>query len=104
MENALLATHKKWEKIHKEVDFRAIQDASTKPEPSSATPTQDPGSCAGIRLYGAIEELMRKEYRSGIAKHNTNSWADESEKEQFLAFCKDLTPEEMKMVQADELP
>lgn len=96
----------KWEKIDMEVGQR--QHAQTIKEISQSS-TGDPKhmfpSRAATRVYGTYgvyNDLLRREYQTGLQKLNSNSFATKQDKEEWQKFVQSLNPHELEMVQDKE--
>jgi hypothetical protein len=68
---------------------------------AAAKPTS---SRAAKRLFGssgALEKIMRDEYRQGLAKLQANSFETKAEKDEWVNFHNDLSPQDLALVSDD---
>jgi hypothetical protein len=91
--------HKKWEQLHHEIDLRQHQHTLSKLGKSKANnSSKHTQSRAMQRIYqpgGTLEKSMRKIYREGLLKLNTNSFENQAAKEDWQNFVAQLLPEEL---------
>jgi hypothetical protein len=106
LSNALELAHKKWRKIQNELDLRRHKQTLGKlQEAGNSSLSTDSQTRADVRLYGSggvVEKLLRKVYKEGEQKLQSDSFESQDEKDEWLKFCEGLSKEELAICVSED--
>lgn len=106
LEKELKRVHRKWDDIDLEMDMRKHQQVLGKRKRSSVDEKKtvsEPGPVKYLAGFGgALEQIMRMEYQRGHMLLKTNSFKNPAEKDQWVQWCNELSPEELSIVTRDD--
>lgn len=106
LEKALATVHAKWDEIELKVDMRNHEKVLGKRKHSEVEEDHTVYLARSAKhlfgVGGALQSVMRKEYKRGLKNLQTNSFESQAAKDQWIAWRDELEPEELAMLTSNE--